>query len=182
MTRPTVKQTVDDVKRPYVSTVRDAQGLLTRRRIRQAAEELFLTKGYVGTSMTDIAAAAGVSRPTVFNVFGTKVDVLKEIADVLLAGDDAPVELLARPSGQRILNATDADELLRAQARFAGEIMARVAPILAVITDAAAIDGEAKSLLMSQEEGRLHGMGAAVDRLAELGVLRSGVSIQSTLR
>jgi AcrR family transcriptional regulator len=152
--------------------------MLTRRRIRQAAEELFLANGYAGTSMADIAAAAGVSRPTVFNVFGSKVELLKEVADVRLAGDDAPVELLARPLGQQMLTATDADELLRVQARFASEIMERVAPVLAVISDAAAIDPEARALLATQEEGRLHGMGAAVDRLAELGALRPGTKLQ----
>lgn len=178
MAKPTVKRTGEPVKRSYASPVRDAQGLLTRRRIRQAAEELFLANGYVKTSMSDIAAAAGVSRPTVFNVFGSKVALLKEVADVRLAGDDAPVELLARPLGQQVLNATDADELLRVQARFAGEIMERVAPVLAVITDAAAIDPEARALLATQEEGRLYGMAAAVDRLAALDALRPGIALQ----
>ena len=72
MIRPTVKSQEEDVKRSYVSPSRDAQALETRRRIRQAAERLFLEKGYVGTSMSDVASAADVSRPTVFNVFGSK--------------------------------------------------------------------------------------------------------------
>ncbi len=174
----TVKQNSDVVKRSYSSPARDAQGLATRRRIRLAAEELFLSKGYVGTSMADVAAAAEVSRPTVFNVFRSKVELLKEVADVRLAGDDAPLDLLARPLGRRMIEATDVDDLLRTQARYAGEIMERVAPILAVITDAAAVDAEAGALLNAQEEGRLYGMGAAVDRLAELGALRRGITRQ----
>lgn len=178
MTRPKVKQTSEAVKRPYVSPARDAHGLATRRRIREAAERLFLANGYVGTSMSDIAAAADVSRPTVFNVFGSKAALLKEVADVCLAGDDAPVDLLHRPLGLRLVNATDPDELLRVQAKFAGEIMERVAPILTVITAAASVDDDARELKSAQDEGRLFGMGAAVDRLAELGALRTGVSRQ----
>ena len=178
MTRPTVKQPSDDVKRPYVSPARDAQGVATRRRIREAAERLFLTDGYVGTSMSDIATAADVSRPTVFNVFGSKAALLKEVADVCLAGDDAPLDLLQRPLGLQITNATDPDELLRVQAKFAGEIMERVAPILTVITNAASVDRDAQELMAFQEESRLLGMGVAVDRLAELGALRKGVSRQ----
>jgi AcrR family transcriptional regulator len=178
MTRPTVKQTGEDVKRPYVSPARDAQGVATRRRIREAAERLFLANGYVDTSMSDIAAAAAVSRPTVFNVFGSKAALLKEVADVRLAGDDEPLDLLQRPRGQQILHATTADELLTAQARYAGEIMERVGPILDVINDAAAVDPDARELKILQEEGRFFGMGAAVDRLAELGALRKGVSRQ----
>ena len=178
MTRPTVKQSSDDVKRPYVSPARDAQGAETRRRIRQAAERLFLANGYVGTSMSDIAAAADVSRPTVFNVFGSKAALLKEVADVCLAGDDAPLDLLQRPLGLQLVNATDPDDLLRVQAKYAAEIMERVAPILTVITDAASVDPDARELMAVQEEGRLFGMGVAVDRLAELGALRTGVSRQ----
>ena len=152
--------------------------MATRRRIREAAERLFLTDGYVGTSMSDIATAADVSRPTVFNVFGSKAALLKEVADVCLAGDDAPLDLLQRPLGLQITNATDPDELLRVQAKFAGEIMERVAPILTVITDAASVDRDAQELMAFQEESRLLGMGVAVDRLAELGALRKGVSRQ----
>lgn len=178
MIRLTVKSQQDDVKRSYVSPARDAQVLETRRRIRQAAERLFLEKGYVGTSMSDIAAAADVSRPTVFNAFGSKAALLKEVADVCLAGDDEPLDLLQRPGGRQILTAVTADELLRAQARYAGEIMERVAPILGVIIDAAAADPEARELKLEQEQGRLFGMSVAVDRLAELGSLRKGISRQ----
>ena len=178
MTRPTVKQSSDDVKRPYASPARDAQGVATRRRIREAAERLFLANGYVGTSMSDIATAADVSRPTVFNVFGSKAALLKEVADVCLAGDDAPLDLLQRPLGIQLRNATDPETLLRVQAKYAGEIMERVAPILAVITDAASVDQDAYELMSIKQEGRLFGMGVAVDRLAELGALRKGVSRQ----
>lgn len=176
MTIPTINQPPDDVKRQYASPTRDAQGAATRARIRQAAERLFLANGFVGTSMSDIATAADVSRPTVFNVFGSKAALLKEVADVCLAGDDEPLDLLERPGGRRILEAGTADQLLRAQANYAGEIMERVAPILAVIIDAAAVDADARKLMVLQEEGRLLGMGAAVDRLAELGQLRPGIT------
>jgi AcrR family transcriptional regulator len=40
--------------------------------ILRLALELFISKGYQGTSMEDIAEAAGVSRPIVYNLFGTK--------------------------------------------------------------------------------------------------------------
>ena len=40
--------------------------------ILEVALELFISKGYQGTSMEHIAEAAGVSRPIVYNLFGTK--------------------------------------------------------------------------------------------------------------
>ncbi len=42
------------------------------RQILGVALELFISKGYQGTSMEDIAAAAEVTRPVVYNLFGAK--------------------------------------------------------------------------------------------------------------
>jgi AcrR family transcriptional regulator len=164
------------MKREYRSPAREEQALATRRRIRAAAEELFVRDGYVATSMTAIARAAGVSRPTVFNVFGSKVELLREVGDVRLAGDDEPVDVLSRPLGRAMLSATDPEEVLRLHARLGGELLERIAPILAVLTEAAATDADAAALLAVQEEGRLFGMGATVDRLVELGALRDSIT------
>lgn len=176
MTKPKVNRTRSGVNRPYASAVRDEQAAETRRRIRKAADSLFLERGYPGTSMTDIAAAAGVSRPTVFNVFGSKAALLKEVADVRLAGDDAPLDVLSRPLGQRMLASEDPEEVLRLHAQLGGELMERIAPLLDVMTTAAATDEDAAALLAGQEDGRLLGMGATVDRLVELGALRPDIS------
>lgn len=176
MTKPKVKPKRATVKREYRSPVRDEQARETRRRIRGAAEELFLADGYAATSMAAIAAAAGVSRPTVFNTFGSKVELLREIGDVRLAGDDEPVDVLSRPRGRAMLETTDPEELLRLHAQLGAELLDRVAPILEVLTQAAASDPEAAALLRVQEEGRLFGMGATVDRLVELGGLRDGLT------
>jgi AcrR family transcriptional regulator len=44
----------------------------TDARIIKAAEELFLNKGYQGTTTRDIAAAAGIAAGTLFNYYRTK--------------------------------------------------------------------------------------------------------------
>lgn len=178
MTKSKIKPKGPKVKREYRSAVRDEQALATRRRIRGAAEELFLRDGYVATSMAAIAEAAGVSRPTVFNTFGSKADLLREVADVRLAGDDEPVDVLSRPSGRAMLEATDPEEVLRLHARLGAQLLDRIAPLLLVVTEAAATDGDAAALLAAQEDGRLFGMGAAVDRLVELGALRDGITAE----
>src|SRR5680860_1237012 len=103
MTIPRVERTGGPVKRQYRSAVREEQALTTRRRIREAAADLFTRDGYVATSMTAIADAADVSRPTVFNTFGSKAELLREIAGVRLAGDDEPIDVLSRPQGRAML-------------------------------------------------------------------------------
>jgi AcrR family transcriptional regulator len=52
-----------------------------RREIRQAAIGEFLRKGYVGTSMDDVAAAGRVSKQTVYKHFGSKEELFVAIIE-----------------------------------------------------------------------------------------------------
>jgi AcrR family transcriptional regulator len=54
--------------------------LSARDRVYAAALDLFVSKGYDGTTMDDIAAAAGVARRSVFNYFPAKADIAVEWA------------------------------------------------------------------------------------------------------
>ncbi|MGW3954505.1 TetR family transcriptional regulator [Streptomyces sp. NPDC004752] len=65
------------------------------------AVRLFLAKGFDAVSVAEVAAAAGISKPTLFRYFPAKEDlVLHRIADHeteaarLVAGADAPVDVL----------------------------------------------------------------------------------------
>src|SRR5438067_12428497 len=91
-----------EVKRPYQSTLRGAQALSTREAVIRAASRLFVEKGYAATSIEDIAAAAGVSRATVFTSVGGKAKLLKTALDVAIVGDDEPVPLPDRPRSKAI--------------------------------------------------------------------------------
>jgi AcrR family transcriptional regulator len=48
----------------------------TRQRIAEAGQRLFLDRGYDGTTLDAIAAAAGISRRTFFSYFKSKDDVI----------------------------------------------------------------------------------------------------------
>lgn len=84
-------------RRPYRSPRRQEQARRTRRRILAVATEQFRNLGYAGTTMASVAAAAGVSVPTVELAFGTKAALLKAAIDVAIVGDDEPVPVLERP-------------------------------------------------------------------------------------
>ena len=60
-----------------------ARGLATRRRLLQAAEELFTRLGYEGTSIGDVARRAGVGVGTVYHHFPDKRAILLELIDWL---------------------------------------------------------------------------------------------------
>src|SRR5947207_10184876 len=85
------------VKKPYKSTLREAQAKATRRAIVDAAARLFVERGYGATTVDAIAAAAGVSRKTVFTSVGGKLDALKLARDWAIVGDDEQIPLMARP-------------------------------------------------------------------------------------
>jgi len=76
-------------------TLRDAQRLLTRSRIVDAARELFATRPYVVVSADEIASAAGISRATFYLHFGGKEDVLRTILAEDLDRQETSIHLLA---------------------------------------------------------------------------------------
>jgi AcrR family transcriptional regulator len=62
-----------------VSTLRDARKLATRRRVLDAARDLFDQVGYEEATVRAIAKAAGVSVGSVFSSFRSKAHVLSEV-------------------------------------------------------------------------------------------------------
>ena len=68
-------QTVESTETP---TSRAARKDETQARIMAASMELFATRGYEGTSISQIAARAGISRGAVFWHFGSKEGLFKE--------------------------------------------------------------------------------------------------------
>lgn len=56
------------------------------RRIESAARRLFASRGYSGTSMAEIAAAAGVSKATVFHHFRSKRELYEALLGDAIAG------------------------------------------------------------------------------------------------
>ena len=64
-------------------SLRQRKKRLTRRRICDAAAELFVSQGYANTTVDAIAALAGISKPTLFNYFPSKITVLHALIDVM---------------------------------------------------------------------------------------------------
>jgi len=66
-----------------------------RDAILDAATELFLRRGYAGTSMEDVAAAAAVSKQTVYKHFSHKEELFSTIVLATTSGIDRLVETVA---------------------------------------------------------------------------------------
>lgn len=63
---------------------RELNKLQCRNRILKMSRRLFTAKGYENTSIEDIAAAAEVSKATLYNYFSSKEHLLQGIADAAL--------------------------------------------------------------------------------------------------
>lgn len=161
------------VKREYRSELRAAQARETRRAVVAAASELFVERGYGATTVDAIAAAAGVSRKTVFLTVGGKVELLKTALNWAVAGDDEPQELADRAEIRRVLDQDDPGALIAAWARVLADIDKRVGPLMRALHAAAGTDEEARALIEQFDGQRLAGARAVVRRLAELAVLRA---------
>ena len=65
-------------KRPAPVPYSDAARSLLRSTIVHAVDDLVRSRGWSATTMADVAAAAGVSRQTVYNEFGSRQQLVEE--------------------------------------------------------------------------------------------------------
>ncbi|MET7834589.1 TetR/AcrR family transcriptional regulator [Micromonospora sediminicola] len=164
---------VKDGKRPYRSPVREENARRTRQAVVRAATELFVARGYAATSLADVAAEAGVARPTVFAAFGSKAALLQQVLDEALAGDDEPVPVARRPWFQPVWEAPDQGGVLDAYAGVCTLIGHRAAGAFETVRRAADEAPEAAELWETLLRNRRAGARMVVDRLLTLdGPLR----------
>lgn len=166
-------------RRPYRSQSRAAQARRTRERIVAAAGEQFAREGYAATTMRSIAAAAGVSTPTVELAFGTKAQLLKAAVDVAIAGDHEPVPMLARDWAARARAETSAAEFLAVVGRTLRPIMTRSAGVVLAAYEAAGsatADEALRAVTRRLGDQRAGTAGWIVDGLRDRAALRAGLT------
>jgi AcrR family transcriptional regulator len=167
----------EDVKRRrYQSPRRRAQADQTRRDILTAAQRLFERHGYARTTMSAIAAEAGVALKTVYLAFETKSGVLRAVWNSRLRGggdDDRPVA--EQRWYREVLEETDPDRRLLLNAHNSAEGKQRISAIVEVIRNAATVDAEIAELWARIQTEYRANQHAIVERLAERGELRPGL-------
>ena len=121
---------------------RGGRARATRRRILDAAAQLFVCEGYTATTLEQIAARADVAVQTVYFHFGNKRTVLKEAVDVAAVGDDQPVAMLDRPWLDQARAERDPRRVIALWTAYGRDVMTRVGPIMRVVRGAASIEDE----------------------------------------
>jgi AcrR family transcriptional regulator len=86
----------------YMATAEQLPGGDTRRRLIDAAIEVFLERGYAGTRVQDIARRAGLTTGAMYSHFENKAALLSEA--IAVSGDTVLRELLDAMSNERTKN------------------------------------------------------------------------------
>jgi AcrR family transcriptional regulator len=125
----------DGVRR-YDSSLRRRQAAQSRQLVLEAATRLFSDRGW-SVGMRDVAASAGVSVETVYAHFGSKAELLNQVLDVAVVGDDRPVALMER-ADFAALGRGDVGERTAAAAALVAAINSRTTGLQRALREAAA--------------------------------------------
>jgi AcrR family transcriptional regulator len=139
----------------------DIERRSTQRRVLAAAQRLFVTNGYTGTTMAEIAREAGVAMQSVYKAGTSKADLLQRVVEVVVAGDDEAISMSERPSFTAIAQESDPEQQLRLMAELIASIQERSAPVQAAFRQAAAVD-EGVAANLDRELRRRHESFAAI--------------------
>lgn len=165
-------------RRRYDSSRRQEQARENRRAVREVAHRMFLERGYAATTVSAIAAAAGVSVETVYKAFGNKPGLVKAVVDVAIVGDDEPVPMLQRDRVRRMEAEPDPRRKLAMYGEHLAHSAPRRVPLELLVRAAAASDAGAAGVWDQLEAERLTGMTFFARHLDEGGHLRRGVSVE----
>jgi AcrR family transcriptional regulator len=168
-----------EATRSYSSTLRADQARQTRRRIVDAAAELFAERGYSGTTIDAVAAAAGVSRKTVFDSVGGKAQLMKLAYDFAIVGDDEPVPLKDRREIADVVAEPDPAKRLAMYAAVAVGIDRRISAVWRALEGAAASDPEAYKLHAALVRQRRRTMQDVAQLFAKAGALRPDIGVDT---
>jgi AcrR family transcriptional regulator len=166
-----------DVKahRPYEGAGRQARTRRTRAAVVEAAQSLFVERGYAATTIEAISDRSDTPQATVYRLFSSKLGILKAVLDISVGGDDQAVAMADRPQVRALLSDQDPENQLTGFAALLREVMARVGPVHRILADAARSDQAAASLLAEMARQRHEGQRRIARSLARSGALQPGL-------
>ena len=154
-----------------VSDDREPRSVRKRRAIVEAATTVFLARGYLGTSMDEVAARAGVSKQTVYKHFAGKERLFAEIVSATV--DE--VSEAVYEEALRLDDSGDLDADLRDLARrqIGAVMQPRLLQLRRLVIGEAGRFPELGRIFYERGPGRtVAALGTAFERLAERGALR----------
>jgi len=172
---------MSDVKprRAYRSRRREQQAELTHNAVLDAAELLFRKNGWTATTIAAIAKAAEVSPETIYVRFGNKRTIVHQLVIRAIRGAQQQTPMMQQEHRAKVLQMTDGRNMINGFSDDIAELLARAAPILAVIRSAAENDAQMADLYADLHETRRQNLGKLVAALEGIGALRLGLDAQT---
>jgi AcrR family transcriptional regulator len=152
----------------------------TRARILEAAQRVFLERGYAGATIPRIAAEAEVAVETIYRTAPGKPGLLAAAVETALAGglDNANLPVEQRPGIRRVIEEEDPVRKLQLYAATQPGVYGRAGGLLRVLDEAATSIPDLAQLRERYAASRLEGMRQLAKQLAEQQTLGAGLSPQ----
>lgn len=160
-------------KRRYRSQRREMQAQATQAAVIDAARELFVVNGWSATTIAGIARRAGVSQETIYARFGNKREIVRAMVATAMRGARPDVPFMEQAERQVIQTTTDPTMMVDRFCADVCSVLARVAPIMAVVRSAAETDPEMAGLYAQLHAARRENLLRFVVALKKAGGLRA---------
>lgn len=164
-------------RRRYASTIRSEAAHRTRQRILDVARELFVTNGYAGFTMQEVAVRSEVALDTVYAALGRKPQLVRLLIETAISNTQQAVPAEQRAYVQRIEAAATARDKLTIYAAAVVDIQGRLAPIVRALEGAAAAEPELGTIWREINDRRARNMKMFAAELVKAGGLRAGLTL-----
>lgn len=165
----------DRPRRRYNSPTREATAAATQARIFEAAADLFAERGYLATTVSDIAKRAKTSIPRV-HLLGSKASLLVS-AYCLRMGGDPVAQTASDTSFTADIFELATDEALQFYVDWLYDVHVRTASLWVALRDAAAREPEAARLVKHLDDANFDECVAAMHWAADRGLLHGDIDI-----
>ncbi|MQA10249.1 MAG: TetR family transcriptional regulator [Pseudonocardiaceae bacterium] len=164
------------VKRRYRSPQRAAAAAATRARIREAAAELFVERGFVATTMRDVAKRARVGERTLYDAFPSKTALFGHTLGVATVGDEQPVPVADRPEVRAARDEGDPAAAIAQYVEYLAALLDRAGDLIMVSVEAAGSDPDMRAAADAGATETHRLWLAFTEQLHARGALREGLT------
>lgn len=162
--------------RSYRSPQRREQANATRLSVLAAARDLLQDKGYVATTLADVATRAGVSVDTVYTSVGRKPQVVLAVIDMVLGGTGESVPAEERDYVQAIRSEPTAPGKIRVYASAMALLVPQTAPLVEALHKAGDTDADCLATWQRLVSRRAANMRLFAADLRSTGELRTDLT------
>lgn len=162
--------------RAYRSVKRQLQAEGTRLAVLHAARDLFLSRGYRGTTIAEVARLAKVSPDTLYASVGRKPQLLLAVHDMVLSGAEEPLVADQRAYVAAVRAAVGARAKLATYAEALGQVFPTTVPLAESLRVAAQGDDDCREVWEGLNQRRAENMLLLARDLRATGDLRDDLS------